>query len=177
MGQQARVKGLMPEGMRRIFRLTDSGILALSIIAVVQMLSLTPPLDFPLNVCIYLFAICIPVAGAQVFLLTLEENPEIKNSLGSGGHTVLVAAALFPFYLGTLYMISYFSLGASIVFGFASAVPYALFYLMSLTGRKRYFWAMTTFIALLFVNAAFLAMGYWTYEHNFFYDFRPRQTS
>jgi len=66
--------------MRRIFRLTDSGILALSIIAVVQMLSLTPPLPLPLKVSLYLFAICIPVAGLQTFLLTLEENPEMKST-------------------------------------------------------------------------------------------------
>jgi hypothetical protein len=162
----------VPEGMRRIFRLTDSGILALSIIAVVEFIGLGPSLPFPLNVSLYLFAICIPVAGLQAFMLTLEENPEmIRNSLGTNGHIALVAAAGFPFYLGTLYMISYFSLGASIVFGFASAVPYALSYLMSLWGRQRYFWAATTFLALLFVNAAFLAMGYWSIEINFFYDF------
>ena len=72
-----------------------------------------------------------------------------------------MAAAGFPFYLGTLYMISYFSLGASIVFGFASAVQYALFYLMSLAGPGRYVRAATTFLAL-FVNAAVLAIGYWS---------------
>ena len=102
-GQRAWEGGYLSDGLRRIFRLTDSGILALSIIAVVQFLSLKAPLDFPLNVSLYGFAICIPVTEAQAFMLSLEEERDlIKNSLGINRHTALAAPAVISFYVGTL---------------------------------------------------------------------------
>jgi len=103
-GRRAREGQYLPEELRKIFRLTDSGILALSIIAVVQFLSLGSPLDFPLNVSLYGFAICIPVAGAQAFMLGLEEERDpIRDSLGKWGHIALAAPAVLSFYTGTLY--------------------------------------------------------------------------
>lgn len=159
----------MHEGLRRVFRLTDSGILALSVIAIVQMLSLAPPLPFPLNVSLYGFAVCIPLAGLQAFILTLEAEPDlIKNSLGITAHVLITAFAGLFFYLGILYMFAYFSLGASIVFAVVSSVPYGLSFLMSVAGKKRYLYAAGSTVTLLFYNAFMLSAGYW--PNHIFYD-------
>lgn len=166
-----RQRRTLDPGLRKILRLTDSGILALSIIAVVQFLSFNPPLAFPLNVSLYGFAICIPLAGAQAFMLGLEEHSDlIKNSLGGNVHGILAGVAVLFFYIGTLYMISHLSFWASIVFGVASSVPYALFYLMGLAGTRRYFVAVGLFFGVLLLTAFLLAVGHWHPPCNPFYD-------
>jgi hypothetical protein len=160
------------KGLRSILRLTDSGILALSIIVLVELLGLDRALSFPLTVTLYGLAVCIPFAGLQAFLLSLEAEPGlIKHSLGSWGHLFLTVGAVLPFYIGILYMFSALSLGASILFAIASSIPYSLFYLMGLSERRRYFVAAGVFLVFLVANAVFLGMGYVLHQENFFYTF------
>jgi hypothetical protein len=156
----------LADRLRPIFGLINSGVLAISVVALVQFASLGSSVEFPLNLSVYCFAICTPLAGMQAVMLNIESRvPEgVKNQLGYRVHAVLAIFTILPFYAGTLYMCAYFSLGTGVAFLVASAVVYALLVYMLISGERPVFYAVVFLILVILYSGGLLYFPYLVHD-------------
>jgi hypothetical protein len=152
--------------LRPVFRLIHSGILAISAISLVQLAPLGSSIEFPLNLSVYCFAICTPLAGMQAVLLTIQLRvPEgVRTHLSYRVHVVLVALTILSFYAGTLYMCAYFSLSTSLAFGLASSMAYALLMYMLVPEQRRALYTGVFFVLIVIYSVVVLYFPYWAYD-------------
>lgn len=148
--------------LQDIFRLINSGILAISTVALVQFVPTASTIEFPLNVSVYCFAICTLLAAMQAVLLTLELEVKegVKNPIGYWGHVAFVVGALLSFYVGTIYMCAYFSLWVSGAFAVSSSIGYGLLMYTLSPSERRYFLSVLWGLAALVFSCAVLLLGY-----------------
>jgi hypothetical protein len=153
---------LRRNGLQNLFRLIYSGILAISAVALVEFAPTASEIEFPLNVSVYCFAICTPLAAMQAVLLTLEIQVKdgVRNPLGYWGHVAFAVGSLLPFYVGTIYMCAHFSLWVSGAFAVVSSVGYGALMYILLPREKPYFRAVLWGLGVLAFSGVALYLGY-----------------
>jgi hypothetical protein len=105
-------------GLGNDIRLLATASLGLSVVIVTQFVQVgSPPLEYPLDRSLYLFAFCIPVLATSLFL-----DNVIRNASGWFGTRVtrvlsfVVGVADATFFLGLAMVFAYFSLAAALLF-------------------------------------------------------------
>jgi len=154
------------EKLQPIFRLIHSGILAISAVSLIQFAPTASSIGFPLNLSVYCFALCTPLAAMQAVILTAEKNAleAIRTRLSYKVHVVLAAVTILSFYAGTLYMCAYFSLPTSAVFALASSVAYALLMYTLVPEDNRGYYVMLFCGALALYSGIILFAAYLAYD-------------
>jgi hypothetical protein len=159
MSREDRRKLLQP-----IFRLIDSAILAISTVAVFTFVSLGPATAFPLNVALYCYALCIPLAGMHTLLLTMALDQGVAkgvpNPLSLRAHYLLASLTVVAFYLGTISLFAYLSLPATIAFAVGGSAGYGLLMHSLHPGEHGYRAFVLWGGAVLAFNGAILVVGY-----------------
>jgi hypothetical protein len=152
----------LKQRLQNIFRLIHSGILAISAVALVQFAPSASSIEFPLNVSVYCFAICTPLAAMQAILLTLEIEVQegVKNPIGYWGHVAFVVGILFSFYTGLIYMSAYFSLWVSGAFAVSSSIGYGLLMYTLVPSARRYLLSVLFSVGFMVFSCAILVIGY-----------------
>jgi hypothetical protein len=135
-----------------------------SVVILTQLVQLEPPLDFPLALCLYCFAVSLPLTASHLFLLTwlIDYHFEVPRWAGAKLHGTLMGMSVYAFFLGLVYFFVHFSLMAAVTFLIVSWIGYAfgVAYIFTQSGMSGSFssgMAYSTVVVILIVaSAAFI---------------------